>query len=140
MFKPHLTICKGCRLYRIVVVKAMLCHQCNEAKKKAGETPRPIKSRSPINKRSEKRIRLDEAYKILRVQYLKDHPNCFANLKGICTKEAQDIHHLLWGKDREANMNDFTQVVSICRPCHTYTHSVMSKAEAIQRGLKKIEI
>ena len=139
---PKLKRCAGCGNLEYIYKqhgKERYSKICWE-KKLLAEGKKPVvKQRTPIAKMSDKRQKLNTAYLILRTQFLKDHPHCFAQLKGICTKEAQDCHHLFWGKDREANMNDFSNIVPICRPCHTYTHSVMSKTEAIERGLKKVE-
>jgi hypothetical protein len=140
MFKPHKAVCLRCNKETIVVVKKMWCRSCNEAQKlnrKGGK--KWVKTFAPIPKRSEKRVKLDAAYSVLRKAYLTDHPHCFANIKGICTHEATQIHHLHWGKDREKHMNDFANVVGLCFYCHQYTHDVMSKTEAMERGLKKLD-
>src|ERR1035437_8501879 len=107
MFKPHRAACSNCKHIRIIVVKKGLCAVCNEAKKRENKG----KSRfpPPIAKRSEKRVKADVAYKTLRLSYLASHPDCEAKLFG-CTGRGEDIHHLKFGKDREASMNDFAFV------------------------------
>lgn len=135
MFKPHKTGCSSCSQYGYVVVKALLCHRCNEELKR--EKKGLSKVRAPIKKVSDKRKALDIAYSILRADYLKQHPHCQIAIRGVCTYESIDIHHTHWGQDREKYMNDFSTVLSTCRNCHSYVHNVMSAKEARELGLKK---
>lgn len=98
-------------------------------------TPLP-KQTTPVNKKSDRRKRLDAAYNVLRKSYLEAHPNCQIKLPG-CTGAATDIHHLFWGSSREQHMNDFANVLASCRKCHDTVHTKLSKEEAIELGFKK---
>lgn len=76
----------------VIVPNSLICWN----KKLLSEDKSPkIKPKVPISKRSDKNIKLDEVYKIIRAAYLKNHPKCEANIKGICSINSQDIHHLL---------------------------------------------
>lgn len=140
-------ICAGCGVPQYIYkceVRDRYCKLCWDRKvyetqkaKPNNIVSKPIPTRTPIKKVSDKRKLMDIAYSALRRSYLDTHPFCAATIKGVCTLKSDDIHHLYWGKDREKHMNDFTNVISICRGCHTYIHSVMGKAEAIQMGFKK---
>ena len=65
---------------------------------------------------SEKRSKQMEVYRILRDQFLKDHPKCGASLPG-CLSVATEVHHMS-GKEGE-RLNDTTEWLAICRNCHT---------------------
>jgi hypothetical protein len=64
---------------------------------------------------SEKRSKQMEVYKILRDQFLKDHPKCGASLPS-CLSIATEVHHMS-GKEGE-RLNDTTEWLPICRNCH----------------------
>lgn len=136
MFRPHYAICKCHNLHRLIVVKAGLCQEGNEDRKKTRKAPTSPKPRKPIKKVSDKRKKLNALYSILRTQFLKDHPKCQASIA--CQQgESTDIHHLFWGKDREKHLNDFSNVLAVCRKCHKFIHDKLSAEEARRLGFKK---
>lgn len=143
MFKPGKGKCVKCSNDTLIVVKKGLCHRCNEAMKKSKKVAKIAgltQLRTPIKKVSDKRAKANIAYTSLRKIYMEQHPHCQAALRGVCTHEANDIHHLFWSKDREKYMNDFANVMAVCRQCHVFIHSVMTKDEAINKGFKKNEL
>jgi hypothetical protein len=76
---------------------------------------REAKKPKPIKKVSDKQKKINAAYTILRKQFLKNHPNCQAQLEG-CTYQATDCHH---SKGRTgSNMLDETTYIALCHNCH----------------------
>jgi 5-methylcytosine-specific restriction endonuclease McrA len=75
-------------------------------------------NRKPLKPISDKRKKQQAAYRVLREDYLKRHKNC-----EICgTPNPSDIHHK--GGRSEDKLNDFTNVMALCRPCHHKIHMV----------------
>lgn len=77
---------------------------------------------SPISQKEKERKKL---YKILRKDYLKEHPKC-----EICGNEAGEIHH----KSGRIGENLFNHFMAICRNCHVKIHDQMSHEEAVEKG------
>jgi RNase P subunit RPR2 len=96
----------------------------------------PIKK---ISKIGSKRKKQNDEYSKLRKLYLDAHPFCEANLPGVCTSVATDIHHLYSGKNRNKYYLDDTTWKAICRNCHIFIHDKLSAEEAIELNLKKNE-
>jgi hypothetical protein len=96
----------------------------------------PIKK---ISKIGSKRKKQNDEYSKLRKFYLDAHPFCEANLPGVCTSVATDIHHLYSGKNRNKYYLDDTTWKAICRNCHIFIHDKLSAEEAIELNLKKNE-
>lgn len=68
-----------------------------------------------IPKVSKKQLEVLAEYRIVRDNYMKEHPVCEANLKG-CTKKATDIHHK---KSRIGEfLTDTAYFMAVCRKCH----------------------
>ena len=107
MFRPHKSICSSCKKERIVVVKKLLCSQCNEKAK--GKKPNKIK---PL---SDKRSKQNSEYLELRKLYLNNNPDCEVKLEG-CTFVSKEIHHAK--KRTGAMLTDVKYFVAICRNCH----------------------
>jgi hypothetical protein len=80
-----------------------------------GSQKPPIKAREPIKKISDKQAKINSAYSVLRLQYLKMFPNCQVASTD-CTHVATQVHHRAGrGKD---HMLDTTTWLSICQNCH----------------------
>ncbi len=94
------------------------------------------RSLTPIAKMSDKRKKQTIAYTALRKAYLQTHTMCQAKLIG-CLNKATDLHHLFWGADRDQHMNDFANVLAVCRMCHSAIHNTLSAEEAREKGFKK---
>jgi hypothetical protein len=128
MWRPHKGICICHNKENIIVVKAGFCKIGNDAQKRA-KKGLPTK-RPPLNKRSEKREKLDALYSIVSKQYLKDHPKCEFKIEGICTHTATSVHH---GKGRTgALLLDTKYFKSGCLPCHSYVE--LHPVEAKEKG------
>lgn len=97
-------------------------------RKERGESEAKTK-RLPIKQVSDKRKKLDKAYKVLRQVFLSQRRHCEANLTG-CTITATEIHHKAGRGQQYLNTALW---LPICRSCHTWVteHS----KEAIERGL-----
>lgn len=118
MFKPRKSICVSCQKECIVVVKKLLCAQCNHKSK--GKKITKIK---PL---SDKRKRQNDEYLLLRKQYLKQYPACEVKLSG-CTKTATEIHH---ARKRTGSMlTNEKYFVAICRNCHTRVENLNIKTK-----------
>lgn len=80
------------------------------------------KKQKPIPRRSSKRIKQDALYKVLREQFLKDHPTCMIKIPGVCTGKSCEVHHSYSGKDREKYYLDTTTWFAVDRNCHNFVH------------------
>lgn len=106
----------------------------NISKKRSASKSKLLRRKIP--KRSEKRKKQDLAYKALREAYLKTHPECEANIPGVCSGDpAHEIHHTYSGKDREKYYLDTTTWKAIERSCHDWIHA--HPLEAREMGLLK---
>lgn len=65
---------------------------------------------NPISNKEKERRKL---YKLLRKDYLLEHPVCEVNAEG-CTIKATEIHH----KAKRVGDNMFKYFCAICRNCH----------------------
>ena len=108
MFRPHKAVCLSCKKERIVVVKKLLCAQCNEKSKG--------KKQTKIKSLSDKRQKQNTEYLKLRKEYLKNNANCEVKLEG-CTFISTEIHHAK--KRTGAMLTNVKYFVAICRNCHT---------------------
>lgn len=138
----------------MMIVKKKLCNHCNtqqviwknhEGKRYCGRcwsalsvstSPKPTVRQKKLPSRSPKRKLDDVTYLKQRKVFLSSHPTCQANLPGMCSREATDIHHTFWGADRSKYFLDITTWKSVCRNCHGYIHDKLSSEEAIQLELK----
>lgn len=121
--KTKLKICDNCFKDRIIWKQhcgRKLCQQCWN-KIKPGKTIQ--KSPTPIAKRSDKRVKQEVVYGILRKQFLKDHPTCMITISGICSgKPSNQVHHRYSGKDRDKYFLDTTTWLSTEQSCHDWVH------------------
>ena len=86
------------------------CYMANNSSQKP-----PIKARQPIKKISDKQAKINTAYSVLRLQYLKMFPHCQVASTD-CTYVATQIHHKNGrGKD---SMLDTTTWLAVCHNCH----------------------
>lgn len=86
------------------------------------------KARSPIKKQSDKTKAALQLYRKMRIEYLKQNPECEVGLS-ICTHKATEIHHM-GGRGKELLV--IHNWLAICRNCHTYITE--NSKEAIQKG------
>lgn len=90
-----------------------MCKDCYNAEK-SYQKPL-IKAREPIKKVSSKQAKINIAYSVLRLQYLKMFPNCQVSSDD-CTHIATQVHHRA-GRIGN-NMLDTTIWLSVCHTCH----------------------
>lgn len=91
-------------------------------------------ARKSINKVSDKQSKINSAYKVLREQFLKDHPFCEMGFQ-LCTRIATDIHHKGIGSNKRKYYNDTSTWVQLCRHCHDTAHD-LSAEEQYALGLR----
>jgi hypothetical protein len=84
-----------------------------------------IKAREPIKKVSDKQAKINSAYSVLRLQYLKMFPICGVRFEG-CTGVATTIHHKYSGSAKRTHYNDTSTWVQACMPCHEEIHTMPS--------------
>lgn len=134
MFKPNWFVCCDCNKHSLVVVKAGLCAQCNEAYKR--EKKGLSKVRAPIKKVSDKRAKADIVYYALRDVFLKQHPICMINIPDICSHQpSNQVHHSYSGKDREKYYLDTATWFATEQCCHDWVH--LHPIEAREQGYLK---
>ncbi len=91
--------------------------------------PKPKKREKKKRKRikyfSEKRQGLEDEYKILKKEFLKDNANCKR-----CGAKATDLHHIQ--KRLGKLLIDPANFMALCRICHTWVHD--NSKEAKEQG------
>lgn len=116
MFKVHLGMCIDCNKVKTLVVKALRCDQCNYAFKQA-KKGLSVKSKA-ISFMSDKRKVENKEYLKVREEYLLEHPKCEANIVGVCSKKATDIHHTV-GRTGKL-LTERKYFLAVCRACHSW--------------------
>jgi hypothetical protein len=125
-------ICNGCKEEKLI-------YKCIDGKKYCKYCtyilipPKQTVTKTVINRVSDKKKQKDVEYSKLRKLYLESHPFCEANLPGICTAEATDIHHKS-GKIGDDYL-DVTNFISLCRSCHLWVEN--HPIEAKELGFSK---
>lgn len=131
---------EGCE--NITEGKTDFCASCNSrnrkiARQRTNETlkrqallQKPKTVYKKPNKVSAKRAVENEEYIILREKFLHTNPECQAGIEKVCTKESEDVHHMI-GRGKELLNVKFW--LSVCRNCHIFItdHPV----EAMKRNL-----
>lgn len=112
--KTQLGLCKSCALKQSTPIGNIKIgtKTANEGEKK------PYKPRSPINKRSDKKKKIDAAYKVLRGRYMKDHPICQFRE---CNRKSEETHHIR-GRGKEY-MLDTREWMAVCKIHHDWIHA-----------------
>ena len=119
--KAKQKICPTCGELKYLWNKAIGCRGCVAKHKMSSETvkkldKKPLK-RSPLKKVANKRKLQEKEYSKKRKKHLENNPNCVS-----CGGVATEIHHRMqirYGKF----LNDESQFLSLCNPCHRYTHN-----------------
>lgn len=88
---------------------------------------KPLK-RSKPNPRSKKRIAQDEAYSLLRKQFLSQEENKICPITG---KPTTEIHHTYSGKDRAKYYLDVSTWLAVSREGHIWIHSNSKEAREL---------
>lgn len=81
---------------------------------------------APISKQQKKRL---AEYRIIRDQFMKEHPMCQAFLSG-CTGRSGDLHHKA-GKIGKL-LTDVRYFMAVCRSCHNWIGQ--NHSEALKYG------
>ena len=110
-----------------------MCKDCYVSEKPSQKPL--IKAREPIKKTSDKQAKINRAYTVLRLQYLKMFPNCQVSSDD-CTHIATDVHHLASGSNKRKYYLDTTTWMPTCRNCHSKIHNKLSSDELYELGLK----
>ena len=84
--------------------------------------------KTPLRRVSRKRARELRTYSGLRRDFLATHPRCEIARKGICTGQAQDVHHV---HRRGLHLNDVGTWLAVCRCCHDWTHTHPGQARVL---------
>ena len=98
-----------------------MCKDCY-AVEKPSQKP-PIKAREPIKNISDKQAKINSAYTVLRLQYLKMFPYCGVRFVG-CTGVATTIHHKYSGSAKRTHYNDTSTWAQACMSCHEEIHTM----------------
>ncbi len=90
------------------------------------------RTQKPIPKRSEKRVKKDVAYSVLRKVFLEQHPVCMIAIPNVCSgQKATEIHHSFDGADRDKYYLDTSTWFSTERMCHDWCHSHPKEAKEL---------
>ena len=108
------------------------CASCSQALRRLAKDMNKIpKERKGIRKASAGRTLVNEAYKPLRLEYLRHHTACEINLSG-CTRKSFEIHHASTSADDFLNSDTW---FACCRNCHVNVETKLSADERRLRGL-----
>jgi hypothetical protein len=88
-----------------------------------------VRKASPMKKESRKRTEALRIYRVLRKDYLLDHPLCECGRKGCRREPAVEIHHPE-GRAGEL-LNQVDNFVAIARRCHNWIRDHQKEAMAI---------
>lgn len=143
MIERKKKICKGCDTSQYIWAYGN-CKDC-DSKSRATSNDKPkvdtntkegvkIAVRKPIKVVSTKQAKINQAYTVLRNNYLKDHPLCGIEFQN-CTRIATDIHHKGIGSNKRKFYNDTSTWIQTCRHCHDTAHD-LSAVEQYALGLR----
>ena len=108
-----------------------------QAKRKAERkvvASRPMRTGTPIAKKSKKLSANEKIYAVLRKDFMKDNPACKAGLSN-CTKKATEIHHK---KGRGILLNEVKYFLPVCSTCHKWIE--LHPKEAVKEGLSVLRL
>jgi hypothetical protein len=119
----------------------LYCHEHNEKRLDTTRDPNEYypKQRTRIKPRSAKRAAEEALYHgKTKPEFLDKNPTCQANVinqKGeyLCTHTAIEAHHMA-GKEGDL-LNDKTNLLAVCRPCHTWIE--MNPKSAKEKGYSR---
>jgi len=83
-----------------------------------------------------KRQQENRRYTKLRLDYLKDHPYCEAEVQ-CCGLLATDIHHK---KGRGVLLNATQYWLAVCRTCHDWVESHPNQAKELKLSVSRLNI
>lgn len=126
---------EGCERPRLSGLEVCASHAKAERDKEAdaSKPTKPIKTLqrgAPPKRVSDKRAEEMKEYKFLASEYLKEHPECEANLRE-CTGKSVEVHHTA---KRGKNYLEVETFMAVCRPCHILIEQKMSAEERREQG------
>lgn len=86
-------------------------------------TDKKPKRPNPVSEKLASNLKI---YKEVRETYLERHPICELNIKGVCTKSANQIHHSA-GRIGDL-LTDTRYFKAVCYQCHRYAEENPSEA------------
>lgn len=111
-------ICFSCKKPKYIwknVVGKKYCKSCYFTSFSTTKIKSKVKKISP---RSEKRIIADKKYSKLRLKLLNEHPECQAQIPGICSGPSTQCHHKA-GRTGSLYL-DYSKFFAVCHHCHQY--------------------
>lgn len=130
--------CSSCNKSKPIwkrVGKILYCKICWGAHKPI--QLKPIVKQLVIPPRSPKRIKEDAEYSKRRKPFLKKHSTCEANLPGICTYQATDVHHMA-GRIGDLLLDE-TYWKALCRACHVWVELNPEKAKEMRLSTTRLD-
>lgn len=134
--KPKIGVCKDCGPGTKEV--PLIAGRCNMHYWifRGEQKPKKQFKRTAVKKISDKmQVKVDR-YRVLRLSFLKENPECFAKLKD-CTKEATDIHHTS-GKTGDLFL-DYSTWIGVCRSCHTWIETHPKEAKELGLSTSRLD-
>ena len=61
----------------------------------------------------------DNAWRVIRIQHLQNHPLCFDCLKNGRYTPSEEVHHIIKLRDRPDLRDDPNNLMSLCKSCHS---------------------
>lgn len=102
----------------------------HKAQLKVGKPKAALKRQvKPISKFSKKMLEDLKIFRVLKKDYLKDHPICECGRNG-CKRKSKDLHHK---KGRGIYLNDVRYFLALSRVCHSWVNE--NPKEAMELGL-----
>lgn len=126
--------CSGCGEMKTIWKNSEGEKYCKDCWYKKSPVKFPQQSKV-LPKKSPKRGVLDQAYSVLRKQFLTTHPHCYAALEG-CTIHSTDIHHKA-GRSKHY-LNQVTWL-AVCRSCHQWIEMNPAKAKELGFSISRIQ-
>lgn len=96
--------------------------------------PTSVQKRIPA--RSPKRAKEEREYSAERIKFLNKHTMCEANMPGICTGTATDVHHKA-GRIGDLLLNTLYWL-ALCRACHNWIETHPAAAKEMDFSLTRL--
>lgn len=137
---PKEKICDGCGKSRPIWKNAMVdgvrhrfCQYCWSCHPENTKSAKKSTSSKPIAPRSHKRSKEEKMYAGKRAIFMSTHQMCEANIVGLCTQKASEVHHKA-GRIGDLLLDE-TKWMAVCRSCHTWIEEHPN--EATEMGFRE---
>lgn len=97
------------------------------------------KPRTKIKPISDKQAKINAAYKVLHKAFMERNPFCVARFEGVCTGQAKELHHCIFGSNKRKHYLNETTFRAVCSECHRHIHDKMDSDELIKLGLRILD-